>query len=106
MATTIKGKLPCPDCGSIEEVKHDGRKYFIHCTACRTYTHYQTKEAQTRLQARLDALMAFYKTTLEADARKIKEAAEAEARPKNKPKQRLYKPVQINTVIDRLINEY
>lgn len=26
IATTIKGKMPCPDCGSIEEVKYDGRK--------------------------------------------------------------------------------
>lgn len=82
MTTTIKGKIPCPDCGSIEEVKHDSRKYFIYYTTCKTYTHYQTKEAQTRLQARLDALTAFYKTTIAEETKRIKEASEAEAKSK------------------------
>lgn len=53
MATTIKGTSPCPECGSTQNVKHDGRKFFITCTDCRTMTSYQSKEAKARIEKRL-----------------------------------------------------
>ncbi len=53
MATTIAGQLPCPDCKSEQDVKSDGRKYFINCTECRTMSTYQSKAAKTRIEKRL-----------------------------------------------------
>jgi len=53
MATTIKGTSPCPECGSTQSVKSDGRKYFIHCTECKTFTHYQNKDAKKRIEAKI-----------------------------------------------------
>ena len=53
MPTTIKGTSKCPECGSEQSVKHDGRKYFISCTECRTFTSYQSKAAKERIEKRL-----------------------------------------------------
>ena len=53
MPTTIKGTSKCPECGSEQNVKHDGRKFFITCTDCRTMTSYQSKEAKARIEKRL-----------------------------------------------------
>jgi len=53
MPTTIKGHVPCPECQSTQEVKHDGRKYFISCTECKTFTNYQSKIAKARIEGRL-----------------------------------------------------
>ncbi len=53
MPTVIKGTAPCPECGNTQSVKHDGRKYFITCTDCRTMTSYQSKAAKERIEKRL-----------------------------------------------------
>ena len=55
MAMEIKGQLPCPDCGSIQAVKGDVRKYMINCQECGTLTSYQSKAAKARIEKRLAA---------------------------------------------------
>jgi len=50
---TIKGQAPCPECGSTQDVKHDGRKFYIPCTECRTMTSYQSKAAKERIEKKL-----------------------------------------------------
>ena len=46
----VKGKASCPECGAADQdVKYDGRKYYIHCAECRTTTTYQSKSAQARV---------------------------------------------------------
>jgi len=55
MTTSIVGKLPCPDCKSEQDVKHDGRKYFINCGECRTMSTYQSTAAKDRIEQRLGA---------------------------------------------------
>ncbi len=78
MPTTIKGQSKCPECGSIQPVKYDGRKYFINCAECRTMTTYQSKAAQQRLLNKL------------APGKEETPAPETEPEPTNKPK--TYKP--------------
>jgi len=56
MPTTIKGHAACPECGSTQPAKHDGRKYFINCAECRTMTSYQSKAAQQRLLGKLSPI--------------------------------------------------
>ena len=53
MPKTIKGHAHCPECKQQQPVQYDGKKYFISCTHCRTFTSYQAKEAKARIQARL-----------------------------------------------------
>ena len=53
MASVIKGKAKCPECGSNQDVKHDGRKFYINCSECRTMTNYQSKVAQARVLERM-----------------------------------------------------
>ena len=53
---TINGTAPCPECGSKQDVKHDGRKYYINCIDCRTFTNYQSKEAKARILQRLQPI--------------------------------------------------
>ena len=53
MATEIRGKANCPECGEQQDVKHDGRKFFITCTACKTMTSYQSKIAKARIENKM-----------------------------------------------------
>jgi len=53
MPKEIKGHAHCPECNDTQAVQFDGRKYFISCTHCRTFTSYQSAEAKARIQARL-----------------------------------------------------
>ncbi len=58
MPKTIKGHSHCPECHEPQPVQYDGKKYFISCTHCRTFTSYQAKEAKARIQARLTPVAA------------------------------------------------
>ncbi len=53
MPKVIKGHANCPECNEQQPVQFDGKKYFISCTSCRTFTSYQSKEAKARIQNRL-----------------------------------------------------
>jgi len=53
MPKEIKGHADCPECHAHQPVQFDGKKYFISCTDCRTFTSYQSKEAKARIQNRL-----------------------------------------------------
>lgn len=53
MAKTTIGYSKCPECDSFQAVQSDGLKYFIHCTGCGTFTHYQRKEAKKRIEEKL-----------------------------------------------------
>ena len=53
MPKETKGHANCPECNDTQAVQFDGRKYFISCTNCRTFTSYQSKEAKARIQQRL-----------------------------------------------------
>ncbi len=90
MPTTIKGQAACPECGSTQPVKHDGRKYFINCAECKTMTNYQSKTAQQRLLGKL---------TPTATESSPNEKEKPEEKPAAQPK--LYKPVRAT---DSLIN--
>ena len=52
MATAI-GQAACPECGDPQTVMYDGRKYYIKCSACGTYTNYQSKAAQAQILQRV-----------------------------------------------------
>ena len=52
---TVKGRCECPECGSTQDLKHDGRKFFISCTDCGTLIHYQSKKARLRAENKLRA---------------------------------------------------
>lgn len=54
MASSI-GQATCPECGHLETVMSDGRKYYIKCSAdnCRVFTNFQAKAAKLRIQNRL-----------------------------------------------------
>ncbi len=56
MPKTTKGHANCPECNDTQPVQFDGKKYFISCTSCRTFTSYQSKEAKARIQNRLTPL--------------------------------------------------
>lgn len=74
MASTIKGYAACPECGSRQAVKGDGRKLFITCTECRTFTNYLSKDAKARIEQRLvpvevnDTLVKEPRPTIPANA--------------------------------------
>jgi len=53
MPKEVKGHANCPECQTHQAVQFDGKKYFISCTDCRTFTSYQSKEAKARIQNRL-----------------------------------------------------
>ncbi len=90
MPTTIKGQAACPECGSTQPVKHDGRKYFINCADCLTFTTYQSKAAQQRVLSKL---------TPAATESAPTEIGVAKEKPAAKPK--LHKPVRAT---DSLVN--
>jgi len=79
MATTVKGTSKCPECGSEQNVKHDGRKFFITCTHCRTMTSYQSKEAKARIEKCIKPIDP------KPEAVKTIEAKQAETKPKLPP---------------------
>jgi len=51
--THIIGQRPCPSCGSEQDIKDDGRKYYLSCKDCGTMTHYQSKAAKARIESEL-----------------------------------------------------
>jgi len=53
MAKTTIGYSHCPECGSIQAVESDKLKFLIHCTDCKTFTHYQNKAAKNRILEKL-----------------------------------------------------
>ena len=53
MAKVTIGYAHCPECDSIQAVESDRLKYLIHCTECKTFTHYQTKAAKNRIEQKL-----------------------------------------------------
>ncbi len=82
MATTIKGHVACPECNSTQPVKHDGRKYFINCAECRTFTSYQSKAAQARLLNKLTPVVD-----------KAEQPEEKAQPPQEKSTPKIHKPV-------------
>ncbi len=55
MANVI-GHATCPECSETNPVWSDGRKYYIKCSSCHTFTHYQSKPAKERLLTKLQPL--------------------------------------------------
>jgi len=53
MPKVTKGHAACPECTEIQPVQYDGKKYFISCSHCRTFTSYQANVAKARIQQRL-----------------------------------------------------
>lgn len=53
MSTEIMGQLPCPECGSNQDLKTDGRKHTLKCHDCGLLAYYQTKDAKARIEKRL-----------------------------------------------------
>lgn len=76
MATTVKGTAHCPECGAQQDVKHDGRKFFITCVECKTMTSYQSKIAKVRIERKMVPL------DLEPEASEIIEAEKQPAKEK------------------------
>ncbi len=85
MATTIKGQATCPECGSVQEVKHDGRKYYISCTECRTFTNYQSAVAKARIENRLTPLAVQEKPETTEKTKETGEPKKAKEKPKPTP---------------------
>jgi|GEM_PF-1543733 len=86
MPKVIKGHAKCPECGDTQPVQFDSKKYFISCTACRTFTSYQSKEAKARIQNRL--------TPLPEPANEPEPKPEpVEGDPETKTNNQAYKPV-------------
>ena len=51
----VIGQAPCPECGSVQDVKSDKRKYYISCTECRTFTNYQSLPAKERIRKKMQS---------------------------------------------------
>lgn len=49
----VVGVSACPECGELQEVHFDTRKYYIKCASCHTFTNYQSKAAKERIKAKL-----------------------------------------------------
>jgi len=53
MTTEIMGRLPCPECGTEQDLKTDGRKHTLKCQYCGTLAYYQSKNAKAHIERRL-----------------------------------------------------
>ena len=77
----------CPECSDTQSVMYDGRKYYIKCSACGTYTNYQSKAAQAQI---LQRVKREDDANADADQREMENAIEAEpereAQPTDTPK--------------------
>lgn len=94
MAKTTIGYSPCPECGSIQAVESDKLKYLIHCTDCKTFTHYQNKAAKNRIKDKLLPDISDELEPIEPESL-IEEKPESQTitEPKEKPKTEPDKPV-------------
>lgn len=53
MTTEIMGQLPCPECGTEQDLKTDGRKHTLKCQDCGTLAYYQSKNSKAHIEQRL-----------------------------------------------------
>ena len=92
MRKTTKGYSRCPGCDALQPVMTDGFKYFIHCSECHTFTHYQVKSAKNRLEEKLLPDLTDELEVLPAEAEPAKEIAQT---PAIKPAQEPAKPAEV-----------
>ena len=98
MTQIIKGHTACPECGDTQAVKYDGRKFYISCTHCRTFTSYQSKTAKARIEARL--------TPVEEQEKALEPPPViVEGSPDIKTNDQPYKPVRTKSFLESL-NEF
>ncbi len=107
MAKTTIGYSPCPECGSIQAVESDGLKYLIHCTDCKTFTHYQNKVAKNRIVNKLLPDVSDELEVIEAEQQPVTQPIETttsqpEMQPEAKPKTEPDQPAPPRNLIDVL----
>lgn len=98
MSKVTKGHADCPECHEQQPVQFDGKKYFINCTHCRTFTSYQSKAAKARIQERLTPLP-------EPDMTETEQPDNVPGTPAIKTNAKPYKPVNTKSFFESL-NEY
>ncbi len=96
MPKTTKGHANCPECNDTQPVQFDGKKYFINCTSCRTFTSYQSKEAKARIQNRLTPIEEPEPVNVEKKPETI------EGTPELKTNGQPFKPVKTKSFIESL----
>ena len=95
MPKTLKGHANCPECSDTQPVQFDGKKYFISCSHCRTFTSYQSKEAKARIQHRLTPVAETISEPEEQPER-------VDGTPTIKTNTQPYKPVHAKGFLDAL----
>lgn len=98
MPKEIKGHASCPECSDTQPVQFDGKKYFISCTSCRTFTSYQSKEAKARIQNRLTPITA-------KEEPQEEQPEPIQGTPEIKTNAKPYKPVKTPSFLESL-SEY
>ena len=100
MPKVTKGHAHCPECNEIQAVQFDGKKYFISCTHCRTFTSYQSKQAKARIQQRLTPLP---EPEAKPETQPVEEQSEAvTGTPDIKTNNQPFKPVNTPSFLESL----